>query len=312
MLKNWIVNTKQVKKKESGFINRVNYLVDKNRSSHEYTNIKMLHDGSKNILAEIDARRDFRRENGLRGGGVSNYATSFVMSLPRDIKQPTPEQWQKIGLYAVKNIADTIGIDYQELKKISHIVLHDETTQPEKASHIHLLVGNVLNNDVIKGVSQFKATHAVKMSFNRSVKALLSVDNNNYIPKQQSVGKKPMWLAQAEKAQRIMSVYEDFKNGLKKWWKDIKANKNAVESSKKAAEKFDNLEKLAPEELTEEIYKNIENIEEDEPNFELPKFLKSGEIKKPENIDHNEKITPKTDRKRRRRKPKPDLKIGNN
>ena len=121
-----------------------------------------------------------------------------------------------------------------------------------------------------------------------------------------------MWLAQAEKAQRIMSVYEDFKNGLKKWWKDIKANKNAVESSKKAAEKFDNLEKLAPEELTEEIYKNIENIEEDEPNFELPKFLKSGEIKKPENIDHNEKITPKTDRKRRRRKPKPDLKIGNN
>lgn len=284
MIKNWLVKTKQIKKSKSGFQSHVNYLINEKKPSHIGTSIQVLNDGSQNILKEIDDRKIYRQENGLRGGGVVNYATSFVVALPTDIKQPNSDEWKQIGLYGIKKIADRIGVDYQDLKKISHIVLHEEENKP---SHIHVLVGNVLNNEVIKGVSQFKATHEFKKSVNYSVKKLLNEDNNDYVPESKS---KPLpnWLYKSLKAEKIMNDFKDFKKSLGTWFNNFKEGKNNFLASKKAAADFDKIDENIKGKAPDQILKEVEEIEE----MEMPEFGKIKEI---------EKVTPKTKRKRRRR-----------
>jgi len=214
MIKNWIVKTQQIKKKAQGFINHVNYLADKNRSSHFYSDIKILNNKSANILKAFDDRTLYRQKSGLRGGGVSNYATSFIMSIPRDIKQPDLSDWKKISVELIKDLAKANNIDVNTMKEHVHIVLHDESRSDDKNSHLHVLVSNVINNEVVKSISQFKTTHAVKNSFNRSVKLVLNEDHLKYTAKRENVPKTPIWAFRAEKAKHIESVLHDLKKSL--------------------------------------------------------------------------------------------------
>lgn len=220
MIKNWIVKTQQIKKKAAGFINHVNYLADKNRSSHFYSHIKILNNKSDKILKAFDDRTLYRQKNALRGGGVSNYATSFIMSVPRDIKQPSIDDWIKISRELIKDLAKTNNIDTNTMKDHVHIVLHDESRSDDKNSHLHVLVSNVINNEVVKSISQFKTTHAVKNSFNRSVKLVLDEDHLKYTAKRENVSKVPLWVSRTEKAKRMNAVIDD----LKKTYKNIKSD----------------------------------------------------------------------------------------
>lgn len=283
MLKNWLVKTKQIKKKAKGFINHINYLVDNNRVSHEGTIISVLNEASKEIIDEVDKRTLYRQEKGLRGGGVSNFATSFIVSLPVDIKQPTKEQWRQIGLYGIKKIAESINVDYKDLKKISHIVLHEEKN---KSNHIHVLVGNVLDNQVIKGVSQYKATHAMKKAVNYSVKQLLNEDNRQYTPKAQRVGKKPLFMLRAEKALLVMNEFKLFAEKVNSWAGYLFDKKDAFLASRSAANAFDNLEAVAGLKLADKVLEPVEDVEQE---LELPDF---------------NKVTTKVEKNRKRRRRK--------
>lgn len=283
MLKNWLVKTKQIKKKESGFLNHVNYLVDTKRISHEHSTISVLNDASSAIIDEVDKRTLHRQKEGLRGGGVSNFATSFIVSLPVDIKQPTKEQWRQIGLYGIKKIAESINVDYKDLKKISHIVLHEEKN---KSNHIHVLVGNVLDNQVIKGVSQYKATHAMKKAVNYSVNQLLNEDNKQYTPKAQRVGKKPLFMLRAEKALLVMNEFKLFAEKVNCWAGSLFDQKDAFLASRSAANAFDNLEAVAGLKLADKVLEPVEDVEEE---LELPDF---------------DKITTKVEKNRKRRRRK--------
>ncbi|MCI2964731.1 hypothetical protein MO387_16780 [Shewanella sp. N2AIL] len=220
MIKNWIIKTQQIKKKEQGFINHVNYLADKNRPSHFHSDIKILNNKSANILKTFDDRTLYRKKNGLRGGGVSNYATSFIMSIPRDIKQPSVDDWIKISRELIKDLAKTNNIDDTTMRDHIHIVLHDESCSDDKNSHLHVLVSNVINNEVVKSISQFKTTHAMKNSFNRSIKLVLDEDHLKYTPKQENLSKVPLWVSRTEKAKRMNAVIDD----LKKTYKNIKSD----------------------------------------------------------------------------------------
>lgn len=283
MIKNWLVKTKQIKKKKDGFINHYNYLLDAKKASHKNTNIYVLEEGGNNILNEIEKRKEYRKKNSLRGGGISNYATSFVLSLPKDIKQPNKEEWKKIGLYGVKQIAKELNIDFKKLRKISHIVLHEEKNS-NKNNHIHILIGNVLDNKQIKGLTQHKSTYALKKSFNYSVMKLLNEDNLKYIPK--SKGKNlPLHLAREEKKLKILDQYENIKSNINEWFKNILEGKNNYLKSKEIALKIDKLEEL--KEKNENIDNIIDNIKYVE-DFEKP-------------LKDTNKISKKTKRLRRRR-----------
>lgn len=293
MLKNWLVKTKQIKNKSTGLTRHAEYLKDKNRASHKHTDITILNDAAGAILDEVDNRQLYRSQNGLRGGGVRNYATSFVMSLPRDIKQPKPEEWRKIALYAVKQVAQANDIDFEELRKISHIVLHDESASNDKSTHVHLLIGNVLDNKVIKGISQFKSTYAVKKSFNYSVKRLLNESNEDYTPKKRRKKDLPLYAARAEKAENVMQKFSDFKKSLTNWADSVLDKKNAYLSAKKAALDFDELDLEMSSKsskgnaIAENLLTEIEYVE--------------GDFEEPDLIENKDKVSTKTKRKRRKR-----------
>jgi len=309
MIKNWLVKTKQIKQKVKGFLNHVNYLTNDNKASHEYSEITVLNNAAENILKEHDKRTDFRRTNSLRGGGVSNFATSLVMSLPRTIKQPTNDEWKKIGLYTIKEIAKANNLDFQKLKNVSHIVLHDESSSPSKSSHLHILISNVLDNEVKKGISQKRTTFAAKKAFNYSVKKLLNEDNNNYTPEKVKVKDKPLFVARAEKAERIMLLFKNFKNDFNDWFNEIINKKDNFILTKLASKvansfnTFDNSIENKKNSLPDKILNVVEEVENLKIDNETVQLLELPDFEKHiEPLKEEEKISPKTTRQRRRRK----------
>lgn len=250
MIKNWTVKTKQIKKQAKGLTNHFNYLFNKKRVAHFYSEITDLNnsvDKLNNIFNEIEDRKEFRRENGLRGGGVSNYASSFVLSLPRDIQQPTKKEWGKIASISLKELSKDLDIPFDKIKNNSVVVLHDESNSPSKSSHVHILVSNVIDGKVEKGISQYKGTYAMKKGVNKAVKHVLGVDNKHYVPKNENVGDKPLHVAREEQIldqeskidQKQNKLHDDFKNKKA----ELKAEKQEIKDLTTAFKKSVNFAK---------------------------------------------------------------------
>lgn len=237
-LKNWTVKTKQIKKKSDGLIKHFNYLFNKKRASHFYSEIVDLNNSKSmlnNILQEIDNRKEYRIENGLRGGGVSNLATSFVVSIPRDIKQPTNQEWKDIAAITLKQLANDIEVPFEKIARRSVIVLHDESNSPSKSSHLHILVSNIIDGQVVKPISQYQGTHSMKKGINKAVKHVLGEDHKNYMPKNKNVGDKPLFVKRDEdyqnKRNALMQDYEKRKEDLIVEKEEIQAERSAFEKS---------------------------------------------------------------------------------
>jgi hypothetical protein len=233
----------------------------------------------------------------------------MVFSLPTDIKQPTPEEWHKIGLYAVKKIAKANNINFKNLRDNCHIVLHNESNGINKASHIHVLIGNVINNEVVKGISQFKSTHIAKKSFNYSVNALLNVSNELYQPKNTNIRDKPLFAVRADKAEIIMLLFKNFKDDFNHWFYEIINKKDNFILSKlatkvsKSFDKFDNSIENKNNNLSKKVLNVIEEVENLKVDNETIQLLELPAFEEHiEPLKEGEKISPKTMRKRRRRK----------
>lgn len=229
MIKNWVVTTRQIqhrgikysydsviaangrtkyiRKKESGrrvqngFTNHVYYLSNKNSPSHRYTKISILLDNAKNIFNANIGRDRYRYENKLKGAKHNNFASSFALTIPRSLKnQPAKSDFIEISKRLIKDIAGATGLPINVIKKHTHIVLHDESASADKSSHLHVLVSNVIDNAVVKSISQFRTTHAIKQGLNASVKQLLNEDHMDYVPIVSNKKKKlPLWVARQEK-----------------------------------------------------------------------------------------------------------------
>ena len=322
MIKNFLVKTKQIrnsgikykyskikngkggyeyKRKEgsgrrvnNGFINHVNYLKDNNRPAHKNTKITVLLNNAQNILNAIEERKSFRKMKSLVGGGVVNFATSMIFVIPNTINQPKNQglkEWSNIGSRVIFDISKVTGIPFDIIKKHTHIVLHDESESPNKHSHIHVLVSNVINNEVVKAISQRKTTYAVKMGFNKSVKLVLNEDHKKYIPKNINKPDKPLWLARQEKNTllenkakkldveinqkkiKLLKVNEMIKSLAKKllsvkadisaWADDFLSNcfTQAEEKAKSVAKVIDDIESIAEKQATE-LDETVRKIEE--------------------------------------------------
>lgn len=306
MIKNWTVTTRQIKKKDSGFRNYTAYLSDKNRSSHYHTDIIMLNDAKSAIFRAVQDMIQHKIDNKIRGRREpNNYATGFVLTLPRDIPQPTHAQWNEIADDAIKALSKACEIDYEKLKKLSHIVIHDESKGP-KNSHVNLVVSNVVDNKLIKSMTQYKATHAVKTSLNASVRRLLGVCNTEYTPKHKNVLKqrsKPDWAARAEQADLLdkkISKAELMLDVLKKRYEHIK---NDISLWAKSFLNNDELLHPITVKKAKNIANNLNDIEENTPVDPDPIDNIISDIE-----SQNEQPLPNTkvssNRKRRRRKPR--------
>lgn len=199
MLRNWTLKVKQVKNKEKGLFALGAYLLNDKDKSHRNTTIHEIKNvavGTARILQEYENRAHKRRIAKLRGGGVSNLAQSYVLSLPPDIKQPTPEEWEKITKKVVGGISKAAGINPNDLWKVSAAVVHEESNG--KPSHVHLITGNCVKGEYLKVLTQKSVLGAAKKAFNGAVLEVLGVSNKTYRPERENVGNVPLWKARAE------------------------------------------------------------------------------------------------------------------
>ena len=265
MLKNWTVKTEQIKyknkNKKTGKVRQsspekfVSYLLNKKHSRHLTTNIVDLKDSlsaTMEIEKAIIERKIYRKEQGLRGGAINNPATSFDLVLPKDVKQPTVDEWREIGKNAVRAIAKANGLDAKEVWKKTAMVLHEET-DANKKSHITMMVGNIYDNLSCKGMTQLKTTYAVKESFNASM-LKIGVDHKQYTPQTRNQNK-PLWLAREEKQKKalvnIKNFFESYLKKLRDFYKKI-----TEEDQDLALELSENLSDLTND-LIQDIDKNI-------------------------------------------------------
>jgi len=196
MLKNWIVKHQQKK----NIFGHIKYLENKKAKSHAGSRIVVLRDNKKTLSEAKEKRAEFRRENGLRGGGIKNECSSFILTIPTDITQLDDRQWKTLSNNVIRDLHADINkkiikhnekfknnkkqsqikeISLEDFAKHCHVVLHDEDA---KNSHIHLLVSNIINNDFIKPMTQKGASYCIKNTFNSSMKKLVNEDHMDYVP----------------------------------------------------------------------------------------------------------------------------------
>ncbi|WP_350586632.1 hypothetical protein [Pseudoalteromonas sp. RB2-MNA-CIBAN-0110] len=109
-------------KKNKTLESNINYLLDNSHKNHYYTEITDLGNARetyKNILMQVDKRASLRAENSIRGGGVSNVASSFVLGLPADLVHPTVEQWRDIHEKTLNNFVERFN-ESMENKQANH------------------------------------------------------------------------------------------------------------------------------------------------------------------------------------------------
>jgi len=207
MLKNWLVKTKAIKTS----FGHIHYLSNPKTKSHKSTRIVVLRDCAKKIINANDVRAEYRKEKRIKGAyRVKNEATSFILSIPRDITQLSDEQWKKLSDHVLNQLWQHVNkkieinneknliynlkrpdkkqpilnnISMGDFAKHCHVVLHDESANPEKNNHLHIIVSNIINNEVIKPITQLGATYNIKQSFNFAMKRLVNEDHMKYTPK---------------------------------------------------------------------------------------------------------------------------------
>ncbi|WP_279142929.1 hypothetical protein [Photobacterium phosphoreum] len=230
MLKNWTVKTKQIKENIKGLINHFNYLSDNNRKSHIYTKIIDLNNSPKRlqyIIDQYEKRKSTRKIKGLRGGGISNLTTSFVLSIPKDIPQPTIKQWSYIVSVILNDLSKELNIDNSELIKSTIVYYHNEEKSPDKNNHCHMLISNILNNEYEKRITQKVTTTTIKKSFNKAIKKTVNIDNLKYNPKALNIKNKPLWIARKEKEkekEKENIIDDSYLTGLEKLKNELVIN----------------------------------------------------------------------------------------
>lgn len=206
MLKNWLVKFQS----KHSVISHLKYLMNSNAKSHQATRIVVLRDNAKTIINAKEKRVEYRKGKGLRGGSIKNESTSIIISLPKDITQLNLEKWKKLSNHVLKQLHEHLNkkitlqnkkneilnlknplkkqpfvnqISLKDFAMHCHVVLHDETADPDKSNHIHIIVSNIINNDFIKPITQLGAIYNVKQSVNYAVKKLVNEDHMKYTPK---------------------------------------------------------------------------------------------------------------------------------
>lgn len=254
MIKNWVVTTRQIRHRgikykynrlkyasgkikyvkikgsgrrvNNGFVNHVNYLKSKSSPAHKFTEISILLNNANNIFNANIERDRYRHENKLKGGKISNFCSSFVLTIPRSLEnQPSKSNWIAISKRVIKDIAGVTGLSEVVIKHHTHIVLHDESSSPDKPSHLHVLVSNVIDHQMIREISQFQTTYAIKKGLNESVKQQLNEDHMDYVPKTRKKNV-PLWVARQEKNTALENKAKKLDEEInKKTVKLLKVNK---------------------------------------------------------------------------------------
>ena len=216
MLKNWIVTTQAVKFESDGIITRERYLLSQKHPNHKSTEklISIIGNSktSQRIALVGEQFRLHQQLNNKKGGRpLSSYAVEFCLTLPRG-HRPTPKQWHSIVSDCCISLAKMLELtknEFEQYKKQIRAVLHQQPQDGHRGSgdHVHLIIGKVVNQRVLKQLQQKQATKLIKSAFNQAVLRHVGIDYREYKPYELNRGKRlETWKYESQKAQNALSI----------------------------------------------------------------------------------------------------------
>ena len=232
MLKNWTVTTQPVRLGTDGVIMRERYLLNKTHANHKYTDDLISIFGcaeTSNRIALVGEQFRLNQHLYNRRGGrpLSSYAMEYCLTLPKDYR-PSKEQWHSIVkdcCLALAKLCKLNKSEFTQYRQQIRAVLHQQAQGGYKGSgdHVHLVIGKVVGNRVLKELQQKKATKAIKLAFNQSVLKHIGVDHRTYDPIEKEKGRRlSTWQYQHQKATEALEIeklIEKMQTQFDKWLK---------------------------------------------------------------------------------------------
>ncbi|OOF16385.1 hypothetical protein BZG84_10345 [Salinivibrio sp. PR932] len=216
MLKNWTVITQPVRLASDGVMMRERYLQSLKHANHKHTvrivSIFGCAETSNRIaLAGEEFRLNQQLHNRKGGRPLSSYAVEYCLTLPKGYR-PTPKQWQSVVRDCCIALAKHCKLnktDFAQYRQQIRAVLHQQEQGSKQGSgdHVHLIIGKVVANRVLKELQQKKATKLIKQAFNHSVLKHVGIDYRSYAPEENNKGKRlSEWQYQYEKAHAALEM----------------------------------------------------------------------------------------------------------
>lgn len=191
MLKNWTVTTQPVRLGTDGVIMRERYLLNPKHANHKHSEALISLFGcaeASNQIALVGEQFRLNQHLYNRKGGrpLTSYAMEYCLTLPKGYR-PTKDQWQSIVRDCCLALARLCKLNKTELAQYRQqirAVVHQQNQDGVKGSgdHVHLIVGKVVGNRVLKELQQKKATKLVKQAFNHAVLKYVGIDHRTYEP----------------------------------------------------------------------------------------------------------------------------------
>ncbi|PPL15498.1 hypothetical protein UN63_12465 [Oceanisphaera arctica] len=234
MLKNWIVTTQAVKNGTDGVMIRERYLLSTTHTNHKTTEKIIPIAGDKNTSKTIAIigekfKLDQKLNNKKGGRPLSSYAVEYCLTLPKG-HRPTSQQWRSIVAdccYALAKLTKLNKDELTQYKSQIRAVLHQQPQIGHKGAgdHVHLIIGKVVGNRVLKELQQKKATQLIKQAFNAAALKHVGLDHKEYKPHELNRGKRlETWKYQQQKvgeAQHTMKVIKKLQEQADKWFKAV-------------------------------------------------------------------------------------------
>ncbi|MDF5377233.1 hypothetical protein P3682_25670, partial [Vibrio parahaemolyticus] len=216
MIKNWTVTTQPVRLASDGVMMRERYLLNKKHANHKHTEdliyiFGCVETSNRIALAGEQFRLNQQLYNRRGGRPLSSYAMEYCLTRPKDYR-PSKEQWQSIVKDCCLTLAKLCKLnksEFAQYKQQIRAVLHQQTQDGTKGSgdHVHLIIGKVVGNRVLKELQQKKATKVIKQAFNQSVLKHVGIDHRTYEPIEMDKGRRlSAWQYQHQKATEALEI----------------------------------------------------------------------------------------------------------
>ncbi|MUK75533.1 hypothetical protein GNP84_01285 [Aliivibrio fischeri] len=262
MIKNWTVTTQPVRLASDGVMIRERYLLNKKHTNHKHTEALISLFGcaeTSNRIAIVGEQFRLNQQLYNRRGGrpLSSYAIEYCLTLPKGYR-PTIEQWQSIikdCCLALSKLCKLNKSEFAQYRQQIRAVLHQQNQDSSKGSgdHVHLIVGKVVGNRVLKELQQKKATRVIKQAFNQSVLKHVGIDYRSYEPIEKEKGRRlSTWQYQHQKANEALEIEKLIKQmqvQFDKWLK-AKEEHNERQARRQQNRLVKNYEQLKRRSLT--------------------------------------------------------------
>ncbi|MEH0724566.1 hypothetical protein [Vibrio alginolyticus] len=233
MLKNWTVTTQPVRLASDGIMMRERYLLNAKHANHKCTEALISIFGcgetSNRIALAGEQFRLNQQLNNRRGGRpLSSYAMEYCLTLPKGYR-PTSEQWQSIVkdcCLALARLCKLNKSEFAQYRQQIRAVLHQQNQDGTKGSgdHVHLIIGKVIGERVLKELQQKRATKLIKQAFNGAVLQHVGIDHRTYEPIEKEKGRRlSTWQYQHQKATEALDIEKIIKKMQSQFDKWIKA-----------------------------------------------------------------------------------------